>query len=86
MSTPFMLAYAHTIVHGLLAQELLVLTPQARPEDLVRELAAFLMTRQGHSAISSTSRGLLQSERVEELFADDADIKSIIDQGPLDPS
>ena len=86
MSTPFMLAYAHTIVHGLLAQELLVLAPTATPEELVRELAAYLMTRQGHSAISSTSRGLMQSALVDELFAEDAEIKAIIDQGPLDPS
>ena len=46
---------------------------------MVEDLAAFLATRKGHSLISSTSMGLLRSEHVEELFADDDEIKGIVD-------
>lgn len=77
MSTPFLLAYATAVVRALVAGGRMELC--GSEADTAEELAVFLEGRKGHSLISSTSRGLLASEHVEELFADDDEIKAIVD-------
>ncbi|TNF29367.1 MAG: hypothetical protein EP329_15875 [Deltaproteobacteria bacterium] len=67
-----------TVVRALVARERIELI--GTDEQVARDLAAFLATRKGHSLISSTSRGLLASEHVDELFADDDEIKAIVDE------
>lgn len=77
MSTPFLLAYSMTVIRALIERGQLVLGGSA--EDAAKDLAAFLAAREGHSLISSTSRGLLLSVHVEELYAEDDEIKAIVD-------
>lgn len=78
MSTPFLLAYSLRVIQTLIAQERLLLS--GTPQDAAKDLAAHLAGRQGHSLISSTSEGLLASDHVEELFADDEEIKDMVSE------
>jgi len=79
----FLLAFTDHIVRQLLDDGDLLLQPDATPEAVIQEVADFLAQRgQGHSAISSFSKGLLACDGVDELFADDDAIKQIVDGMP----
>ena len=79
MSTPFLIAYAHRVVHALLSRELIEID-DGRIADVVQDVAAFLAgPAQGFSVISSTSKALIRCPYVAELYAEDDDIKTIVD-------
>jgi hypothetical protein len=77
VSTPFLLAYASAVIRALLERERIEII--GSEEQVAKDLAAFLAGRKGHSLISSTSLALLGSEHVAELYADDEEIKDIVD-------
>ena len=77
MSTPFLLAYASAVVRALVARDRIDLC--GSEEEAAKDLATFLAGRKGHSLISSTSLALLGSDHVTELYAEDEEIKDIVD-------
>jgi hypothetical protein len=79
MSTPFLTAYATALVLALLERELLEVA-EGRAEAVVRFLAEDLHVRgRGGSLISSTSRALLACPDVLELYADDEELKALVE-------
>lgn len=79
MSTPFLTAYAIALVRALLEQDLVEIT-DGRAEAVVRFLAEDLHLRgRGGSLISSTSRALLACPDVVELYADDEELKALVE-------
>lgn len=79
MSTSFLLGYAHALVSALLTHGLIEI-PAGREGVVVEYLAEYLHVRaRGGSLISSTGRALLQCPDVEELYADDAELKDVVD-------
>lgn len=79
MSTPFLLAYATGIIDRLVARDLLLLQPDGR-DAAIEALAASLAAVKRGSILSSTTAGLLKAPTVEELFADDDDLRDILDE------
>jgi len=78
VSTPFLTAYAHAVVQSLIASDLLLVSGD--PSQVAAYVAADLSRdAPGRSVIASTSAALIACPDVEELFADDADIKAIMD-------
>jgi hypothetical protein len=78
VSTPFLITFAFGVVTALLERERIVLTPGSSAEEVAKDVAAYLSTRQGHSMISSMSMGLIGSAHVDELFADDDEIRELV--------
>lgn len=79
LSTPFLTAYAHRVVHRLVGAAAIEIEPESIDE-VVAFVADYLASRpQGFSAISSTSKALIMCPNVVELFADDDEIKEIVD-------
>lgn len=78
MATPFLLHYAASILQSLVNADLIEIR-EGQHEVVVRYLAAELhRQREAGSLISCTSRALLACEEVEELFADDEEIKELV--------
>ncbi|TVQ94091.1 MAG: hypothetical protein EA397_02985 [Deltaproteobacteria bacterium] len=78
MSTPFLLHYAASLVQALLDEDLIEIRA-GQEEVVVRYLAKELQLRgEGRSLISCTSQALLRCDQVEELFADDDEIKELV--------
>ena len=79
MSTPFLLTYASALVSSLLEKGLIELRAGHEPR-VVEFLAEYLHVRaRGGSLISSTGRALEICPDVEELYADDAELKEVVD-------
>jgi len=78
VSTPFLAAYAHAIVQSLVASDLLLLSGD--PHQVAAYVAADLARDSpARSVVASTAAALIACPDVEELFADDDDIKAIMD-------
>lgn len=85
MSTPFLFHFAGALIQALQERGLLELVDQEHAErNAVQFVADELDTRaRGGSLISATSRALLRCPFVDELFADDDEIKALVqDLGP----
>jgi len=83
MSTPFLQAFSQLVVSRLLSDGKLEVRAGSEAE-VVRWLADYLAgPAQGFSLISSVSKALVNCPDVEELFADDDEIKGLVDSlGP----
>lgn len=78
MSTPFLQRFASSLVATLLDQELIELGP-AGPQPVAVYLAAQLAGVQMGSLISVVSRTLVACPDVEELWADDEQLKALVE-------
>lgn len=79
MTSGFLLRYAQAVVSALRARGLIEVR-EGRAEAVARDLAEYLASRaEGHQAIDSTARGLVESPDVIELFADDDELKDVVD-------
>jgi hypothetical protein len=74
----FLLAFCHEVVRRLMAGDRLIVRPGTADRViwlLSKHLAA---QKQGASLISSVSAGLLSFAEVEELYADDDEIRDLV--------
>ena len=79
MSTPFLTRFARAVVSRLVDQGRLELV-DASPEPTVAHLAAQLGQARNRSLISTITNALVMSPHVEELYADDVEVKAIVDE------
>lgn len=82
MSTPFLLRFAAVVVERLVNAGQIEIR-DGKQAEVVIFLASRLFTPEHRSLISTLSEALIQCPDVEELFADDDDLKELI--GGLDP-
>jgi hypothetical protein len=78
MSVALLARFSTTIVQRLVDRDLLVVVP-GRQEEVVQHLAEHLANVRHASLISAISKGLISSPDVEELFAEDDDIKEVVE-------
>lgn len=83
MSSVFLLRFAMHLVRRLVAEDLLELRPGSE-EDVIAWVADHLGRLQHESLIRGVSQALVTCEAVEELWADDDDLKRVIAE--LDPA
>ena len=80
MSTPFLQAHVRNLVHLLIQRDLLELAEGSIAEDVVTSVASYFAEHGANqSLITLTSRALLDSPAVDELYADDDDLKDAWD-------
>lgn len=78
MSTPFLYRFSAVVVRRLLDGERLEVVA-GREEEVVRFVAdALTDAREGSSLVSTLTRALLASPDVEELYADEDELKELI--------
>lgn len=83
MATAFLLGFSGAVVDRLLAQEQLQLAQGATSSEVSAWVAEFLGTRdQGASLISSLARAFVACPGVEELYADDDDLRELVNDVP----
>lgn len=80
MSTPFLQSFALSLTQALIEHGHLILMEGSKPEDVARDVAAYLGSRQGDSMISAASKGIISSAHVDDLFADNEEIMDIINK------
>lgn len=79
MSTPFLTGYSNALVVCLLREGLVEVRPGSEGQ-VVAFVATYLHEKaRGGSIISSTSAALLACPDVEELYADDDQLKDVVD-------
>ena len=79
MSTPFLLGFAAALVEALLEQELLEVH-EGREREVVRYVAEWLGTKaRGGSLVSSTARALVECPDVDEIYADNDQLKALME-------
>ncbi|MEZ4318260.1 MAG: hypothetical protein R3F61_12190 [Myxococcota bacterium] len=84
MSSPFLVAFVEAVVGRLLDRGDLEIA-DGETDAVVHAVAARLGTAgQGESLVSTLSKALLACEAVEELYADDMDLKELITDLPTD--
>ena len=78
MSTPFLLGFTRAILRELLSEQLIEV--QVGAEDLViAYVADFLRDMpEGNSLISSLARGFIECPYVDELYADNHQLKLMV--------
>jgi hypothetical protein len=74
----FLLAFSHELVWRLLAEELLLVREGTTDRVIWRLSEHLAAQKQGASLISSVSAGLLAIPEVEELFADDDELRDLV--------
>jgi len=80
MTSPFLLAYAAALVEALLEDERIEIA-DGEIASVIGFLASYLEGRgRGGSLISCTVHGLLACPEVVEFYADDDELKEIVDQ------
>lgn len=79
MTTPFLLGFAESLVDRLLAAELIELTADGRDRVIVHLGTVLHEEGEGRSLVSLTATALLASEHVEELYADDEQLKELME-------
>ncbi len=78
MSAQFLQAFVNRVLHELLKTEQIEIAPGSESK-IVAEVGAVLGTaRQGSSLISTLVAALIASPHVEELYADNDEIKDMI--------
>jgi hypothetical protein len=78
VSTPFLYRFSVIVVRRLLQGDRLEVV-QGREEQVVRHVAdALTQAREGSSLVSTLTRALLASPDVEELFADEDELRELI--------
>ena len=82
MSTPFLRSFAHHVVSALVRADAIELRSDGTAQ-AIEDLATHLGRVRNTSLIGEIGRGLLASDAVEELFASDEDLKTLVDG--LDP-
>lgn len=79
MSTPFLVGFSRAVLVDLLGQGLVEVRPGAE-DRVVLFVAEFLSSvPEGGSLVSSMSRAYLASPDVVELYADDEELKTVIE-------
>lgn len=78
MSTPFLRGFATSIVDALLSEDALVVT-EGKELAVVEHVAKKLASAKNQSLISSLSAALLDAPDVDELYADDKQIKLLVE-------
>lgn len=81
MTSALLYRFAETLVHRLIEQELLEIE-EGRTEDVVERLTEHLGRVKHSSLISAITAGLVDDDDVVDLYADDDQIKAIIEQMP----
>jgi hypothetical protein len=82
MSSPFLLGFVEAVVGRLVTDDRIEIRAGGEAE-VVRVIAARLATAtQGESLISTLSSALIACEFVEELYADDAELKDLVTDLP----
>ncbi len=82
MSSPFLLAFVEAVV-GRLVQHDRIEIADGRQDEVVRVVAARLGSAgQGESLISTMSAALIACDAVEELWADDTELKELVTDLP----
>ncbi len=80
MTTPFFFGFARALLVDLVKRERVEVAPGAF-DRVVLYVAGYLAeVREGGSAVSSVVRALLACPDVEEVYADDAEIKLAIQE------
>ncbi|MCB9663177.1 MAG: hypothetical protein H6732_03620 [Alphaproteobacteria bacterium] len=79
MSTPFLQAFTTAVLTRLLEEELVELRP-GEEQGVVHHVAAALARVETGSLISSLSAALLSADGVEELWADNDELKRVVDE------
>lgn len=79
MSTPFLEAFTTAVLSRLLAEELIELRP-GEEQGVVTDVAAALASVARGSLISSLSAALVAADGVDELWADNDELKRIVDE------
>ena len=83
MSTPFLTAFAKHVVRTLVEREQLALRRGASVETVANEVAATLADpKEFAQLVPSLSRALIDAEGVDELFADDEELRDAVDAVP----
>lgn len=80
MASDLVRLFARRVVHGLVDEGGLALTPNADSEAVARRLAEVLASRPPHSGlITSVASALIADPDVEDLFAADEDLARLVD-------
>lgn len=79
MSTPFLYQFSVAIVSRLVEREQLEIRPGAEEKVLNFVSGSLAAARPGSSVISTFFAALLACPEVEEVYADEAEIKEIVD-------
>ena len=74
----FLAAFSHSLVQRLLAEERMVLRPGTADRVILLLTRYLVAQRQGASLVSTISAGLMSFPDVEELFADDDEIRDLV--------
>jgi hypothetical protein len=83
VSTPFLERFSYHVIRTLLSERLLEIE-DGREEALIGAVAADLSKVKNGSLISSLASSLVASEHVVELWADNDQLKALVDD--LDPT
>lgn len=83
MPSPLLFRFADTLVRALLDDKLIEIEP-GQTDDVIERLADGLTVAKHASLISTVTAVLVEDEDVVELYADDDQIKAIVEAMPPD--